>query len=140
MTWEVGTWVTHLGRYMTACWNGSALLAPGDRACQQLGAVIIALLGLSAWMAHRRDDAWSWIAGGLAVFVVGLLPVLVLRAHFYTHYIAVASLGAILAAYGVLRLVTPRWPRLAGSLIPSAALVVAYLAAKVWYFTHVRAP
>src|SRR5436309_7068949 len=132
MTWEVGTWVTHLGRYMTACWNGSALLAPGDRACQQLGAVIIALLGLSAWMAHRRDDAWSWIAGGLAVFVVGLLPVLVLRAHFYTHYIAVASLGAILAAYGVLRLVTPRWPRLAVALAAGVVLLDVYTGGAAW--------
>lgn len=109
VTFSPAAMLEYLGQYVGASFNVVALARPGDSAALAIGIAVLAGLCMAGWAAARGSTGARWVAGGLAIFAVSLLPVLVLRAHFYQHYICVAALGAALAVVGLARLLTSSW-------------------------------
>jgi len=102
-------WLERIGRYAAACVNALTLVASGSRGWRVIGGLVLALWLLSSWRAFRSGGPWTIVAGGLAMFLIGLLPVLPLRDHVYSYFIGIAALGVVVALLGVCQLAGRHW-------------------------------
>jgi hypothetical protein len=103
-----------LGMYVGAFFNFVALLGLGVAMSIAIGTGVVVALLAALWGAWRGAEGARFVAAGTAMFIVSLVPVLVLHAHYYDHYVCTAALGGSLAVIGLCRLCSARhWQRLA---------------------------
>lgn len=118
-----GAMLEQLGRYVGAFLNVVALQKVSAQTSFVIGIAVLVALLLAVAGAWRRSDAARLIATGVAMFIVSLIPVLVLRAHYYDHYVCTAALGGAVAVIGVCQLLTRYWQGLA-CVVALALLIV----------------
>lgn len=105
-----------LGKYVVACFNVLALQRFEATGSSAIGLTVLAVLIVTLWYGWHGSEGSRWMAAGTVMFVASLIPVLVLKAHHYDHYICTAALGAALAVVGLCRTLSPRqWPALAAA-------------------------
>lgn len=112
-----------LGQYFAACFNVLTVRHFGESAFLNLAIGLVALLLFAAWRAVRGGSEWRLVAAGLVVFTASLGPVIVLRTHYFDHYVCLAAFGAALAVLGCCRAMTRHGNALA---IALAAALFAY--------------
>lgn len=101
-------WGANLGRFAVATIHLGSFAPAAESIALWLGLLILASLA-ATWAAVRSGAEWARLpALGLTVFVVALLPVLPLTAHFYAYYAGIAALGSAIALIGLGDLV-PTW-------------------------------
>jgi hypothetical protein len=132
MGFDVLVWLQHLGQYAIACFNVATLLEPTERAATFVGGGLVLLLAISIWQSWHRAGAWSLLAAGLGLSVVGLAPVFPLRTHYKDHYIALAALGMALALVAVCQLMTRRWREITVAIAVSVLLVDVVTRGNAW--------
>lgn len=98
-----------LGQYVGACFNVLALQQVSVQTSFWVGIAVLVSLLLAGWGAWRRSDAARLTVAGLLMFIVSLIPVLVLRAHYYDHYVCTAAVGGAVTVIGVCQLITRQW-------------------------------
>lgn len=122
-----------IGRYVGACFNLLAVQGVGAGTNVGIGVGVMVLLLLAVWAGWRGSDGARLLAAGIAMFVVSLTPVLVLRSHYYDHYICTAALGATLAVVGFCRMGSARhWPWLALGCACALLIVDVANGGKAW--------
>jgi len=114
-------WVQRTGQYAVACFAALKLREWSDATLTALGAALILLVPVAAWLRWRWGPRYSLLAVGSAVFGVSLLPVLPLAEHVYEYYVGTAAFGAALALVGCCSIAGRYWRPAA---VAVAALVV----------------
>lgn len=132
LTLDVRTWLQHLGQYAVACVNALTLLNLRESTCLWIGASLVVLFLFAAWRSYRGGEPWSYMAAGIAVFVVSLAPVFPLRTHYKDHYVSVAALGMGLLVLGLCQLVSRYWRWLALALALVVVLLDAQTQGRAW--------
>lgn len=118
-------WLMNAGHYALGSLNILKLQRSAEPGSASLvvGAALVLLMIAAAWRAQQSRAGWRLLAIGLAVFLVALVPVVVLPAHFYDYYVGIAALGVGLAVVAACQLVAPRaWRSLA--LASAAGLIL----------------
>jgi hypothetical protein len=115
-------WLQELGRYATACFNLATLQHPSMDTCRMIGGLLVLLLSVGLIQSLRGARAWRLLALGLAMFVVGLAPVLPLHNHYYAHYVGLPAFGMGLSLVALCQLTTRYWST-AAALIAAAVLI-----------------
>jgi hypothetical protein len=131
LTGHPAIWVQHLGQYFIWCFTPLVLWELSERTALLLGCALLETLAFATWRAARRAGPWDLVAGGGALFVAGVMPVVPLASRFGSAYICVAVLGAAWVVIGTCRLVSRH-----GSLL---ALVFALAMLIVGFHTDERA-
>jgi hypothetical protein len=109
MSFDSSAMLQQLGQYVGACFNVLAVQHVTAYTSIAIGVTVILLLVLTMGAALRGSDAARPIAAGLAMFGVSLVPVLILKSHYYDHYICTAALGAVIAVAGCSQSLTRHW-------------------------------
>jgi hypothetical protein len=119
-----GSWLLNLGRYAAASVNVLDLMPLGEITLTGVGGAMMVAAG-ATWLWAHREPHCRLLALGAAWFIIALIPVLPLRAHFFAYFIGIAAAGSALAILGLCRLAAPAgwWRTLALAAATGVVLV-----------------
>lgn len=132
VTFDVRIWSKHLGQYLIACFNVLSLWPPPEAGYLPLGVGLLALLLVALWRSQRGAEAWRLLAGGILIFAVSLGPVLLLRNHYYDHYVCLPAFGMALAVLAACQLISKHGKRLALGLASVLLVIDVATAQRAW--------